>query len=109
MNSDQQLDISNMIKLLTILQDEVNSEAVVTQTRDLVRCCILAILIQLARGISISGTKRKNAEMVENAKEAEVALMHIAGTRITQRDNDVKLAVSPDTGLLIVAKKRRIE
>jgi len=109
MNSDQQLDISNIIKLLTILQDEVNSEAVVPRTRDLVRCCILATLIQLARGISISGKKRKDAEMVESAKAAEVALMHIAGTWSTQQDNDVKLAVSPVTGLLIIAKERRID
>merc|ERR1719233_1352283 len=108
MSSDRQLDVKNIIMLLTILQDEVNSEAAVPNTRYMVRCCILSLLIQLARGILISGKQEKNSDIVEKAMAVEKALLSVARTRAYQENGTIILAVCPVTGLL-AAKEIRIE
>jgi len=100
MSSDRHWDVSNIIMFMTILQDEVNSGTIAPKTQDLVRCCILSVLIQLARGLMISGTTQKDTEMVKKAKAVEKTLLRVAGTRVSQQNHNLKLAVCPVTGLL---------
>jgi hypothetical protein len=92
MSSDKDQDVRNILMFMTILQKEVE------QNMELVHCVILAVLIQLVRGILRDAKSEDDEELVNKAKSVERELL--VKVHVCKRQSGMKLRVNPKTGLL---------
>jgi len=97
MSSDDNQDLRNILMFLTNLQREVEHQ--------LVKCTIIAVLIQSVREILRDAESKDDEEVVNKAKTVENELLAVAAMNTNQRGVSTKLIVNSETGLLVMVNQ----
>jgi len=98
MSSDDNQDLRNILMFMTILQREVEHQVV--------KCTIIAVLIQSVREILRDAETKDDEEVVNKAKTVENELLEVAALNTNQRGVSTRLIVNSETGLLAMVNQR---